>query len=176
MADKYRSKFEAPPDPGQVQGPPIDARSAYLGAIRAIQDGIPQAGTVRWLWSNGIVSEGIRINLINFGYMSHPKVKNVEVIIPENVNEGEQRYVIYNVWLPQKFVKRYVKDRKQIQWLSARDGLLWKWLLVRKMEKTETTDIGRNIRRGVREYLGSAVPVIVKVLVEEPSVRSDSEY
>jgi len=162
----YRSRFEPLSDKDMaVMQQPIDPRFAYSSALQAIKDGIPQAGTDRWLWVNGAVSEGMKINLVNFGYMSHPKVQNVEVIIPETVPDGQERFVAYKIFMPKREVKRYLARRKRIQWLTGRDGLFWRWLLVKLLERYDLVDIDRNIRRGVREYLGQSVPVVVDVLV-----------
>jgi len=158
----YKSRFQVQPE----EVPVVDANLAYKGAIQAIKEGIPEAGTDRWLWSNGVTSEGMKINLINFGYMSHPKVTNVEVLFPEAPAEDEPRYVIYRVFLPKSDFRRYLKDRRKIKWLSGKTNLLWRWWLVKTLERTNLTDIERNIRRGVKEYLGPTVPVLVDVLVQ----------
>jgi len=144
----------------------IDPRAAYDGALKSVAGGIPEAGTDRWLWSNGVVSKGMEINLTNFGYMAHTKISHVEVIFPEAPAEGEERYILYRVTMPKKEVKRYLRNRARMKWLQDRTGLFWRWLLVKFLERNASMDVDRIIRRGVREYLGPNVPVAVDVLIE----------
>src|ERR1700686_3780668 len=83
-----------------------EAAETYVATQRLMDGGISLAGTDRWAWANNVLSEGFKINLINFGYMSNPEIpeNGVEVIIPEDVR-AEARYITYRIGLPRRALK-----------------------------------------------------------------------
>lgn len=141
-----------------------EAAAIYARTQLKMDGGIPEAGTDRWLWGNGVLSEGMKQNFMLFGYVAHPGIKSVELVVPEESDPEKPRSIEFKVWLPRKELQRYLRHKKLVRWLTGSGSLFWRWILVKVLERGDQIDIDRNIRRSVREYLGTETQVQVTVM------------
>jgi hypothetical protein len=140
-----------------------EALEAYQRMHEVAAGPLPEVGTDRWLWSNGIIAESIQQNLLAYGWLAHPTAKDVEVVVPENADQ-ESRFIGFKVWITPRDLRSYLRYKKRIRRLARYSWLPLRWLLVKILERGQAIDVDRNVRRMVRDYLGEKVLVKVEVL------------
>ncbi len=130
-----------------------------LDTMHQTKDVLKSIGSDRWAMSIGLVPDSIQQNLMGFAYISHPDVRDVEIVV-----DTDNKEILFKIFLPAFQISKRKTLQKRYHYWRGSTSLLGKMIELHFSKKWTPVNIEGTLKKFVRDYLGVEVKVEVEVL------------